>query len=50
MNPGNRVRHIKSGQTGTVRAWALGNVHVQWDNPLSSPPSWVNQFHLEVVR
>lgn len=50
MTPGTRVRHTRSRAQGIVRWESIGQVLVIWDNPLSSPPSWVNAFHLEVVR
>ena len=47
---GTRVKHRKSGATGTCRGNALGNVHVIWDNQLNCPPPWVNLFDLEVIN
>lgn len=50
MTPGTRVKHRESGATGVVKAESIGNVHVIWDNPLNSPPAWVNLFELEVQK
>lgn len=50
MTPGTRIRHSMTGKRGVVR-WTMGaTVYVKWDDPLTSGPTEVNLFLLEVEQ